>query len=100
MLFTEAIKSAYKKAFNFSGRARRAEYWFFYLYYLIATLGLAGADLVFFPQGFDSDTNQGVLGSIFALVNIVPSISIFIRRLHDTGKSGFLILIPIVCFST
>ena len=95
MRFTEAVKSAYKKAFNFSGRARRAEYWFFYLYYLIATFVLAGADLVFFPKAFDSTGGQGVLGSIFALINIVPSISIFIRRLHDTGKSGFLLLIPI-----
>ena len=99
MRFTEAVKSAYKKAFNFSGRARRAEYWFFYLYYLIASFVLVFADLVLFPKTFDSDTNQGVLGSIFALVNIVPSISIFIRRLHDTGKSGFLILIPIVCIT-
>ena len=96
MLFTEAVKSAYKKAFNFSGRARRAEYWFFYLYYLIASLILTGADLVFFPKTYDVDSGQGVLGNIFVLINIVPSISIIVRRVHDTGKSGFLLLIPFV----
>ena len=75
---------------NFAGRARRAEYWWFTLANIIAIIVLAllmAAVKIFI-----------VLYVIYALALIIPSIAVTIRRLHDTDKSGWWILIGLVPF--
>jgi len=67
---------------NFEGRARRAEYWYFYLLSLIISLILQGVDYLI-------GTEIGILGGIYSLAIIVPTIAVMVRRLHDTGKSGW-----------
>ena len=79
-----------EKYADFTGRARRSEYWWFTLTNFIAQfvliLLIAVADIFW------------VLYVIYALALIVPSIAVTIRRLHDTDKSGWWILIALVPF--
>lgn len=88
MNFTEAIKSVlwtnYK---NFSGRARRSEYWYYVLFSILASVVLT-LITAFIPQ-------LGLLTGLFSLYIIIPNYAVTVRRLHDVGKSGKLILISI-----
>jgi uncharacterized membrane protein YhaH (DUF805 family) len=70
----------------FEGRARRAEYWFFVLFNVIVSfvLGFVGAMI-----RFES------LGNLYSLAVLLPSIAVGVRRMHDVGKSGWYLLIPI-----
>jgi uncharacterized membrane protein YhaH (DUF805 family) len=70
----------------FTGRARRSEYWYFFLFNIIISvvLGLI-AGLINFP----------FLPNIYSIAVLVPSIAVGVRRMHDIGKSGWFILIPI-----
>lgn len=85
---------------NFSGRARRKEYWMFYLFNLIFMLGLAFiGGFVGALFGGDEETGM-ILGYslylIYALAVIVPGLAVLVRRLHDVGKSGWWILISLI----
>ena len=83
-----------KKYADFSGRAPRAEYWWFYLLiivgYVIATIldSMLGLGQTVGPYG--------VLMCVFALAILIPSIAAGIRRLHDTDHSGWWLLIGLV----
>ncbi|MGC8465129.1 MAG: DUF805 domain-containing protein [Acidimicrobiales bacterium] len=86
---------AYKQAFNnyanFKGRSNRPEYWWFVLANLIIGLILG---LV-----LGSSSSITLLSDLFELAILVPSVSLLVRRLHDTGRSGwwfFIGLIPIL----
>ena len=76
---------------EFSGRARRSEYWHFLLLNMIVAAVLAFADTVVRKiLGF------GFLEPIYALVVLLPSIAVSIRRLHDTDRSGWWLLLAFV----
>lgn len=77
-----------KKYAVFSGRARRAEYWYFVLFNFIATLILASIDGVI--------GSGGALGGIYSLGVLIPTLAVLWRRLHDTGRSGAWVLILLV----
>ncbi|MEQ1509670.1 MAG: DUF805 domain-containing protein [Sphingopyxis sp.] len=83
----EWMLMGWKKYADFSGRARRKEFWMFFLGYLIAYLGLALVDRFV-------GTN-GILAGLFGLAALVPSIAVACRRMHDVDKSGWFQLIPI-----
>ncbi|MFJ9636869.1 DUF805 domain-containing protein [Streptomyces sp. NPDC101178] len=72
---------------GFSGRARRKEYWMFTLVHLIVAAVLYGLGLAI-------DTMLPYF--IYALATIVPSLAVLVRRLHDTGRSGWWFLIAAV----
>ncbi|EAW9081052.1 DUF805 domain-containing protein [Salmonella enterica] len=77
-----------KKYAVFSGRARRKEYWMFTLINCIITVVLGCID-VWLNQGFP------VITIIYALGMLLPNWGVVIRRLHDTDRSGFWVLIPL-----
>ena len=79
----------------FTGRARRKEYWMFVLFNTIiaALLGFVEGAL-----GIASNSEESILGTIYSLAVLIPSISVGVRRMHDVGKSGWYILIPIYNF--
>ena len=73
MGFIEAIKVCFSKFFTISGRARRAEFWWFYLFTFLISI---------IP----------VIGTIASLVLLIPNTTVTVRRLHDIGRSGWWIL--------
>ena len=83
----EYFLGAFSKYADFSGRARRKEYWMYYLFYMIFYISLSIIDGVI---------GTIFLSAIFSLVMLVPSISIATRRLHDTGRSGWWQLIALI----
>jgi uncharacterized membrane protein YhaH (DUF805 family) len=85
MNFTESIKTCYKKFFDFSGRASKSEFWWFQLYAIIIYV------LMFVFQG-----DLSILFSIITIANAIPNWAASVRRLHDTDKSGWWVLISII----
>tara|TARA_B100000427_G_C15347411_1_gene523909 strand:+ start:241 stop:633 length:393 start_codon:yes stop_codon:yes gene_type:complete len=88
---------------NFSGRARRKEYWMFYLFYVIALIVLMVLDNVLgtawtIDAGYGQSVSMGYgwLYMIGALAHMIPGLAVSIRRLHDIGKSGWWVLISLV----
>ncbi|MFJ2111815.1 MULTISPECIES: DUF805 domain-containing protein [unclassified Streptomyces] len=71
----------------FSGRARRQEYWMFTLFSVLAALVLAILDTVL---------GVNFLGNVYSLGILVPTLAVSVRRLHDTGRSGWWLLINLV----
>jgi len=84
-----------KKYAVFDGRAQRKEYWMFVLFNLIIVLLLGFIDGIL---GFASSLDISVLTSIYSLAIIVPSIAVGVRRLHDTNKSGWWMLLSLIPF--
>ena len=80
---------------NFSGRARRKEYWMFFLINIIISIIIGIVDGLL---GLEFSPDQGILGTIYSLGLIVPSIAVAVRRMHDVNKSGWFCLIPIYNF--
>ena len=71
---------------NFEGRARREEYWMFVLINTIISFVLGFADAaVSGPEGW-------ILGTVYALAVMIPSIAVSVRRFHDINKSGWWVL--------
>jgi uncharacterized membrane protein YhaH (DUF805 family) len=77
-----------KKYAVFSGRARRQEYWMFYLFYIIVAVVLGIVDGVL--------GTGGILGLLYVLGTLLPLFGVSIRRLHDTDRSGWWLLIGLV----
>jgi uncharacterized membrane protein YhaH (DUF805 family) len=78
---------------DFSGRARRSEYWYFALVNIIIGFVLGLVDSII---GTTSSGGFGILGGIYLLAILVPSIAVAARRLHDTGRSGWWLLIGLI----
>ena len=83
---------------NFKGRARRKEYWMFYLFYFLFIFFATIADILVFDVNVEDPEAVYPLQSIFILATFIPLISLGARRLHDVGKSGWLQLIALIPF--
>ena len=77
-----------QKYASFSGRARRMEYWMFFLVYFVIALVIGVVEGLLSIGGY--------LTGIFALVHLLPSLGVTVRRLHDTGRSGWWLLVALV----
>lgn len=88
-------KVVFENYANFSGRARRKEYWYFVLFNVIISIVLGIIDGVAGLTIGDPEKGRGILGTISSLAFLIPSIAVGVRRMHDVGKSGWFILIPI-----
>jgi uncharacterized membrane protein YhaH (DUF805 family) len=78
----DAVKDGFNRYADFSGLSTRAQYWYFILATNLATFvgSLIAGDMV---------------GNLISLVAIIPTIAGAVRRMHDVGKSGWFILVPI-----
>ncbi len=85
-----------KKYAVFEGRARRAEYWYFALFNFIAGIVLAILDRTF--GSISAATGVGILGTIYGLAVLIPSLAVSVRRLHDTDRSGWWLLLLFIPF--
>lgn len=77
-----------RKYAEFSGRSRRKEYWMFVLINAVIMVGLAVIDEIL--------GSLGVVGVLYSLAVLIPSIAVSVRRLHDTGRSGWWLLINLI----
>lgn len=82
MLMIDALKDGFNRFADFSGVSSRSQYWYFILGTTIASVI---AQLAFGDLG----------GNLVSLITLIPTIAVAIRRMHDVGKSGWFILIPI-----
>ena len=78
-----------KQYADFKGRARRQEYWMFFLFNMIISISFTVLAIV------TGISTLASLGSIYSLAVLIPGIAVAVRRVHDTGKSGWFILIPL-----
>lgn len=85
---------ALKKYATFEGRARRTEYWFFVLFNVLAIIVLEILDVVL--GTFSKETGFGLLSGLYAIAVLLPSLAVIVRRLHDTDRSGWWILINFI----
>jgi uncharacterized membrane protein YhaH (DUF805 family) len=89
--FLVVVKERYAQ---FSGRARRSEYWYYYLFYVLILVGLAVVDGI--TGTFNAATGVGLLSGVFGLAMLIPSLAVSVRRLHDTGRSGWWLLLALL----
>lgn len=96
----EYYKLVLSKYAEFNGRSRRSEYWYFALTNMLIVFGLY--IVMGLGIGMESSILMGLGGGlvgIYALATLIPSIAVLVRRLHDTGRSGwwyFIALVPVV----
>src|SRR5688572_12459265 len=93
--------SVLKQYATFTGRARRSEYWYFFLFNMLFAIAAMVLDYVLgttFQYG-SQIISFGYVYVLYGLFVFIPGLAVTVRRLHDVGKSGwwyFIILIPIV----
>lgn len=98
MSFSDAVSTCLGKYADFSGRAGRPEFWWFFVFNIAASLmasifdGLAGTDVTSTPLTGD----QGIVGILVTLALVVPNLSVGARRLHDTGRPAWWLLLLLV----
>ena len=91
MSFTEAIRSVLNQYAGFTGRARRSEYWFWTLFYIILSIIASMLDRAVFNTTYGS-----WFSAIVGLGLLIPSLAVAVRRLHDTSRSGWWILLGLI----
>lgn len=102
MNFGEAVQSFFSNYVNFKGRSRRSEYWFITLFLALTNLGATVVDAAVFAGDIDDfflDGGWGPVGVLWTLAVFLPSLAVLVRRLHDTDKSAWWILILLVPFA-
>lgn len=92
MGFVEAVKSGFTNALRFDGRARRPEYWWFFLFVFAGSFVVGLIDAALFGTG--GGTRRPLLVTVFQLIIFLPFLAVGWRRLHDTGRPGWYLLVP------
>ncbi|GAA4418477.1 DUF805 domain-containing protein [Nibrella viscosa] len=87
-----AYINALRNFADFRGRTRRSEYWFFVLFNILFIVLLIGIDVIIIGSG----NGFGVLTSIYVLATLIPSTAVAVRRLHDSGRSGWWLLLTLI----
>ena len=91
MSFGDAIGECFFNYANFKDRAARAEYWWWVLFATIVLLIALALDFLIFRNW-----SVGPFYVVFGLASLLPGFSVTVRRLHDTGRSGWWLAIPVV----
>lgn len=88
MTFSNAIISGFRNAFTFKGRARRPEYWWFFLFVFAGAFVIGLLEMALLGRG------RAMLVILFQIVIFLPFLAVGWRRLQDTGRPGWWLLIP------
>ena len=92
-MFQKYFIEVFTKNFaNFNGRARRKEYWMFFLFNFLISYGLEGVAIAL---GENGGIIFLIVATLYMLASIIPSLAIAVRRMHDVGKDWWYIFIPI-----
>lgn len=89
MGFVEAIKTCFSKAFTFTGRARRSEYWYWYLFSVIVSIPLSIILEIIPEDAWILAFIVGLVALGWSFFNMIATLAVSVRRLHDTGRSGW-----------
>ncbi len=92
MSFPDAVKVCLSKYVDFSGRARRSEYWWFVVFDLIVSIVASIIDAIIGTRS----GSFGLIEGLAALALLLPGLAVGARRLHDVGKTGWLQLLGII----
>ena len=97
MAFEESVEHVFSNYFNAKGRASRSEYWWWYLFTILASIAVSLLGLI-----LDKFTGIEFISTILtwglSILILIPNICVQIRRYHDINRSGWWILCPIVNF--
>jgi uncharacterized membrane protein YhaH (DUF805 family) len=105
MSFGDSVRTCVKQKYaTFAGRAPRAEFWWFTLFYMLVQIATNILDTLFFSTGevasgpgfWAYNSNGGPLSIIAGLALLVPALAVTVRRLHDNGKSGWWVLLSLI----
>ncbi len=106
MDFQTAVKTCFNKYATFTGRAGRSEFWWFVLFTVIvrivlsmvdhAIFGTSAAQLAADGHSFAYSYRPGLFAGLFGLAVLLPSLAVGSRRLHDTGRSGWMQLLALI----
>lgn len=90
MTFKNAVVAGFRNAFAFKGRSRRPEYWWFFLFVFAGAFVLGALEMLLLGGG------SNILVRVFQLVIFIPFLAVGWRRLQDTGRPGWYLLVPSV----
>ncbi len=108
MNMMQSVKTVYSNYAKFTGRARRAEFWWFVLFYMIVGIVLSIIDGALFgtvtesgslstgDYSYSSQTNTPILSGIFYLATLLPYLGVSVRRLHDIDRTGWWLLLGFI----
>ena len=96
MSFGQAVSTVFSKYATFSGRARRSECWWWYLFVTIVFVVAGVIDRAAGLTYGDTTYGGGWIASIAGLALLLPNLAVGVRRLHDTGRSGWWLLVGLV----
>ena len=91
-----AVRTCFQKYATFSGRARRAEFWWFTLFNFVVNAILNVIDGIFFGLGHGMMAGPQPLSTLYTLAVLLPSLAVGARRQHDTNRSGWWLLIWLI----
>ncbi|MEM8571680.1 MAG: DUF805 domain-containing protein [Pseudomonadota bacterium] len=94
--FKAAIVTCFSKYITFSGRARRAEYWWFVLFIIVGGIVFSFADEALFGTDPSPGGQNYLLSNLFQLGTLLPLLAAGWRRMHDTGRPGWYLFFPLV----
>jgi len=89
MGFGDAIRAGFRNFLVFGGRASRAEYWYWVLFSILVIMVLTFADIIIFG------VSTGPLSTLVTVALVLPGLAATARRLHDTGRYAWWLLLPI-----
>ena len=95
MGFGDAIRTCLQKYATFGGRAARSEFWWFWLFGVLASLVAGVIDNAL----FGAPAGDGWISALVGLALLLPSLAVSVRRLHDIGRSGWwwwIAVIPVI----
>lgn len=88
MTFQQAIASGFRNYVNFAGRSVRSEFWYWTLFVWLVSISTIILDSALFPNVSGSPLN-----GVWTLATFLPGLAVWVRRLHDTNRSGWWLLI-------
>lgn len=90
MTFGRSVRTCLARYATFSGRASRPEYWWFMLFIFLGSFVAGFVDSAVFGEG------TALVGTIFSLATLIPSLAVGWRRMHDSGRSGLHLVYPLI----
>ena len=99
MGFSTAIRTCLSNYVTFSGRARRPEYWWFLLFVSLLILVFSFIDAAVFGPNPEIGEPRRILASVVQLATFLPLLAVGWRRMHDSGRPGWYLLLPMVVSS-